>query len=254
MDKMIHTALNTLSNLYTNKSVKAQNLSNLNVPGFRRDLGTTFDTAYLNQSNTMETRAFSLHEGVNIFSHREGNLKTTGLETDVAIRGEGFFYIKPTSGEEALSRRGDFSVNSAGKLVNGSGALVLGVNQAPIDVPPYRKLIVSEDGKISIEPLNGADGQRQEIGILALTSSRGTSENPLIKDIDGNIRLKDGGLPAADQIPILSQGFLEDSNVDAVAEMIDTMEMQRQFEINVKLISLSKEIDEGSASLMRMPS
>ena len=61
-------------------------------------------------------------------------------------------------------------------------------------------------------------------------------------------------MPAADQIPILTQGSLEDSNVDAVAEMIDTMEMQRQFEINVKLISLSKEIDEGAASLMRMPS
>ena len=74
MDKMIHTALNTLSNLYMNKSVKAQNLSNLNVPGFRSDLGTTFDTAYLNQSNTMETRVFALHEGVNIFSHKEGNL------------------------------------------------------------------------------------------------------------------------------------------------------------------------------------
>ena len=72
MDKMIHTALNTLSNLYVNKSVKAQNLSNLNVPGFRRDLGTTLDTAFLNQSNTMETWVFSLHEGTNIFSHKEG--------------------------------------------------------------------------------------------------------------------------------------------------------------------------------------
>ena len=76
----------------------------------------------------------------------------------------------------------------------------------------------------------------------------------MIKDIDGHIRLKEGGLPTADQVPILSQGFLEDSNVDAVAEMIDTMEMQRQFEINVKLISLSKEIDEGAAALMRLPS
>ena len=254
MDKMIHTALNTLSNLYVNKSVKAQNLSNLNVPGFRRDLGTTFDTAYLNQSNTMETRVFSLHEGTNIFSHKEGNLKTTGLETDVAIRGDGFFFIKPISGKEALSRRGDFTVNSAGQLANGAGDLVLGVNQAPITVPPYRKLIISEDGKISIEPLNGAEGARQEIGTLGLTSSKGSLDNPLIKDTDGNIRLKEGGLPTADQVPILSQGFLEDSNVDAVAEMIDTMEMQRQFEINVKLISLSKEIDEGAAALMRLPS
>ena len=89
---------------------------------------------------------------------------------------------------------------------------------------------------------------------MGLTSSKGSLDNPLIKDTDGHIRLKEGGLPTADQVPILSQGFLEDSNVDAVAEMIDTMEMQRQFEINVKLISLSKEIDEGAAALMRLPS
>ena len=139
-------------------------------------------------------------------------------------------------------------------MANGAGDLVLGANQAPITIPPYRKLIISEDGKISIEPLNGAEGARQEIGTLGLTSGKGSIENPLIKDIDGHIRLKEGGLPAADQVPILSQGFLEDSNVDAVAEMIDTMEMQRQFEINVKLISLSKEIDEGAAALMRLPS
>ena len=143
MDKMIHTALNTLSNLHINKSVKAQNLSNLNVPGFRKDLGTTFDTAYLNQSNTMETRVFSLHEGVNIFSHKEGNLKPTGLETDVAIRGEGFFFIRPPRGEDALSRRGDFTVNSLGQLANGAGDLLLGANQEPVQIPPFRKLIIS---------------------------------------------------------------------------------------------------------------
>ena len=254
MDKMIHTALNTLSNLYINKSVKAQNLSNLNVPGFRRDLGTTFDTAYLDQSNTLETRVFSLHEGTNIFSHKEGNLKPTGLETDVAIRGEGFFFVRPPVGNDALSRRGDFTVNSLGQLANGAGDLVLGADQVPINIPPFRKLIISEDGNITIEPLNGAVGARELVGTLGMTSSRGTPENPLIKDIDGHIRLKEGGLPGADQVPILTQGSLEDSNVDAVAEMIDTMEMQRQFEINVKLISLSKEIDEGAAALMRMPS
>ena len=106
--------------------------------------------------------------------------------------------------------------------------------------------MISENGNITIEPLNGAEGARQQ-GDIKTNFSKGTPENPLIKDIDGHIRLKEGGLPAADQAPILSQGFLEDSNVNAVAEMIDTMEMQRQFEINVKLISLSKEIDEGAA-------
>ena len=49
MDRMIHTALNTLNNLYMNRAVKSQNLSNLNVPGFRRDMGTTFSSGFLTE-------------------------------------------------------------------------------------------------------------------------------------------------------------------------------------------------------------
>ena len=72
--------------------------------------------------------------------------------------------------------------------------------------------------------------------------------------MDGHLRLSSGGIPNADQAAVLSQGFLEGSNIDAVSELVGTMEDQRQFEINIKLISLSKEIDEGGSSLMRLPS
>ena len=49
-------------------------------------------------------------------------------------------------------------------------------------------------------------------------------------------------------------GFLYGCIIVAVSELIGTMEDQRQFEINIKLISLSKEIDEGGTSIMRLPS
>ena len=39
MDKLIYTAFNTVNNIYDNRSVLAQNLSNISVPGYRRDLG-----------------------------------------------------------------------------------------------------------------------------------------------------------------------------------------------------------------------
>ena len=47
MDKMIHTALNTLKNLTANRSVRAQNMSNINVPGHRKDLNTNFTSGFL---------------------------------------------------------------------------------------------------------------------------------------------------------------------------------------------------------------
>ena len=132
MDKMIHTALNTLNNIHMNRSVKSQNLSNINVPGFRRDLGTSFTAGFLEQMDQFPSRIFALHEGANIFSAKPGNLKATGQETDIAIKGQGFFITKPLQGEPSLSRRGDLQVSPDGFLTNGAGSQMLNINLQPI--------------------------------------------------------------------------------------------------------------------------
>ena len=44
------------------------------------------------------------------------------------------------------------------------------------------------------------------------------------------------------------------SNVNITEELVQSIEDQRQYEINIKLISSASEMDEGGASLMRMPS
>ena len=72
------------------------------------------------------------------------------------------------------------------------------------------------------------------------------------KDTDGEIRqLKVEFLP--NQNVVLAQGFIENSNVNAIEELVDTLSQQRLFEVNVKFISLSEQIDEGGASIMRLP-
>ena len=52
---------------------------------------------------------------------------------------------------------------------------------------------------------------------------------------------------------VLAQGFIENSNVNAIEELVDTLGQQRLFEINVKFIALSEQIDEGGASIMNLP-
>ncbi len=250
MDRMIHTALNTLNNLHMNRGVKSQNLANINVPGFRRDMGTTFSSGFLSQDQQYDARIFALHEGANVFSANPGNLAETGLETDVAIRGGGFFLIQPDTGGPALSRRGDFEVSNSGELTDGAGSKILDVNLNPINIGPYRRLIVSENGDLFIEPLNEPEGTRQLAATIGLTSG---SEEPLTKDTDGEIRLVAGGVPNPDQNVVLSQGFIESSNVNAVEELVDSLSQQRQFEINVKFISLSQKIDEAGTSIMNLP-
>ena len=249
---MIHTALNTLKNLSANRSVRAQNMSNINVPGHRKDLNTNFTSGFLHEVKQYDTRVFAIHDGANGFSNKQGQLNPTGLETDIAINGPGFFIVQPKTGDPALSRRGDFSVSNTGLLIDGAGSKILSVDGAPIEIPPNKKMIVAENGDVSIEPLNGAIGERQLIGTIG-TSLGGSKEDPLIKSLDGHLRLASGGVPGADQAAVLSQGFLESSNIDAVSELVGSMEDQRQFEINIKLISLSKEIDEGGTSIMKLP-
>ena len=252
MDKMIHTALNTLKNLSANRSVRAQNMSNINVPGHRKDLNTNFTSGFLHEVKQYDTRVFAIHDGANGFSNKQGQLNPTGLETDIAINGPGFFIVQPKTGDPALSRRGDFSVSNTGLLVDGAGAKILSVDGAAIEIPPNKRMIVAENGDVIIEPLNGAVGERQLVGTIG-TSLGGSKEDPLVKSLDGHLRLASGGVPGADQAAVLSQGFLESSNIDAVSELVGSMEDQRQFEINIKLISLSKEIDEGGSSLMKLP-
>ena len=49
------------------------------------------------------------------------------------------------------------------------------------------------------------------------------------------------------------QGALEGSNVNATEELISSIELQRSFELNIRMISTAKEIDEAGSRLLRMP-
>ena len=63
---------------------------------------------------------------IRAFSTRQGDLEATANPLDVAIKGEGYFIVQPIEGEIALSRRGDFKIDSECHLNNGAGSLVLG--------------------------------------------------------------------------------------------------------------------------------
>ena len=139
---MIHTALNTLKNLSANRAVRAQNMSNLNVPGHRKDLNTNFTSGFLHQVNQFDSRVFAIHDGGNGFSNKQGQLNPTGLETDIAINGPGFFIVQPKSGDPALSRRGDFQTSENGELLDGAGNRILDGGLQPLVLPAFRSGMV----------------------------------------------------------------------------------------------------------------
>ena len=106
------------------------------------------------------------------------------------------------------------------------------------------------DSIITIEPLNSPLGTEVVVAQLATTYG---SEVPLAKTVDGFVRPIDGSIPAPDNRTVLLSGFLEGSNVKSVDELVAGIDQSRAYEINVKFITTAKEIDEATASLMRMP-
>lgn len=250
MDRMIHTALNSIKNIYDTRSKISNNLANMTVPGFRRDMPNEGGTFNLNLDGTPSARSFALEEGAAAFSRRQGTVSQTDWMWDVAILGDGYFFVDPGDGNIALNRRGDFSVSGNGFLVNGAQERVLGPDLAPIEVPQHTEVQITPTGEILVHPLGADPNVFEQVGVLGTTLGVGEE---LQKGIDTRIRRPDGTVPAADQGARMAQAMLEASNVNSVEELISSMEIQRQFEISIKLISLAEDIDRAGAEVMRLP-
>ena len=257
---MVQTALNSMKMLMENQVATAHNLSNLSTPGFKQDVVTDFSSIYLNRQEGLEPRIVAARE-VGKFSVEQGMLDNTKNPMDVAINGDGYFVVQPNNADPAFSRRGDFSVNENGELLDGAGNKVLDAGMQPLVIPAFREINITAQGEILIQPIAAAPG---ELPVNAGTIATYVPQEGdiLKKSLDGRIRFEpnineDGTI---EQVPIepnqqgkLVNGFLEKSNVNAVEEMVNTIDQMRKFEMHVKLIQMAEELDQAGASLLRIP-
>jgi len=251
MDKLIFTALNSVSTAQEDSIIRSNNLANASVPGFRRDIEPkSIGTSFLSTMEQYQTRNFAIREGRNRFSADQGSVSYTAEQTDVAIEGKGYFIVQPPEGEMALSRRGDFRVNADGFLMDGGGSLLMNDALQPIEVAPHRKMTINQSGMVIIEPFDGEPFETQEVGTIATAE---VEHSQLTKHGDGKIRLLDGTVPPPDGLSKLNQGYLEGSNVNTVEELVESLNRQRGYELNIKMITMAKDLDEASTSLMRLP-
>ena len=260
MDRMVQTALNSMKMLMENQVATAHNLSNLSTPGFKQDVVTDFSSIYLNRQEGLEPRIVAARE-VGKFSVEQGMLDNTKNPMDVAINGDGYFVVQPNNADPAFSRRGDFSVNENGELLDGAGNKVLDAGMQPLVIPAFREINITAQGEILIQPIAAAPG---ELPVNAGTIATYVPQegDVLKKSLDGKIRFdpnvnEDGTI---EQIPIepnqqakLATGYLEKSNVNAVEEMVNTIDQMRKFEMHVKLIQMAEELDQAGTSLLRIP-
>ena len=76
-------------------------------------------------------------------------------------------------------------------------------------------------------------------------------QEDLVKGADGLLRLRDGGEAPADAAVRLTSGALESSNVNVAEALVEMIEISRQFEMQVRLMSTANENDTALQQLLR---
>lgn len=249
MDKMIYTSLNSINSLIRDRLNISQNLANVSVTGYRKDTGQEQITSFVNEYDALSTRVMSSKIGPNGFSNAGGAIESSGVPTDVAVLNNSFMLAENSAGDIVFTRRGDLTSSLDGFLVNGDGLKILNEQLKPIALPSYQDIKISEIGEIKLDTLQTPAGVFSSYGVIA---SVDPENYELSKDLDGAIKSVGNSEVVPDQSGRFMQGSLEGSNVNAVEEMIASIENQRQFEINMKLIKSAEEASRSGSSLLKI--
>jgi flagellar basal-body rod protein FlgF len=246
MDRLIYTSLSAMRSAQSRQTATANNIANAQTPGFRADMAEV--QALWLQGGMAESRAPSSEE-VLAADMKAGTVAATGRPLDVAAEGDTMFVVQSEEGQEAYTRRGDFTVSSTGLLTTGDGHPVMG-SGGPITLPPADSISIDAQGRISIVPAGGDASQPQEVDQLKLVSSKGTET---VKGLDNLFYVRGGGiLPDAPEARVKS-GHLEGSNVSTTQALVDMIEASRSWDNQLKLIADARENDAATADLMRLP-
>jgi len=214
------------------QDVISDNLASSSVPGFRKQSLTTaaVQAGLMSADASGQPQFFSIPRTSVSISFKNGELDYTGNDKNAAIEGDGFFQVELANGTPAVTRDGEFRVNSQGQLVSKEGYTVMSDSGAPIHLDPHNRnaLSISATGEVR---------QGGEVkGKIGLTDF----ENPqLLTPTNGVYFLAaDPGLQTKPATGSLREGFVEGANTTALTEMANMMTANRTFEANEKIIQI----------------
>jgi flagellar basal-body rod protein FlgG len=237
----------------TNVDVISNNIANMNTTAYKRQRAEFQDLLYQQVSrpgsstggDTKVPSGIQIGAGVKTGGvyriNEQGALTQTSNPYDLAIQGNGYFQVTLPDGSTAYTRDGSFQISDQGELVTQDGYIV----QPGITLPQgVTNFTVSKTG--IVEVVVSGNPQPQQLGQLELATFMNESG---LEAKGGNLFLETAasGQPnvAAPGEPgngTLTQGFVEASNVNPVAEITALITAQRAYEMNSRVVKTADEM------------
>lgn len=242
--------------------VTSNNLANVNTTGFKADRAEFHDLLYQQLRTPGGTSATGtawptgLEAGLGstpiatakIFT--QGNFILTEQPLDLTIAGDGFFQIQMPDGTISYTRDGSFKRDANGDVVTNDGYYL----EPPINIPENTvELVITQDGIVSAKIPDQVDAvELGQITLIRFVNPQGLQplgDNRFSETDASGAPIED--IPGENGIGTVRQGYLENSNVSVVDELVSLIIGQRAYEANSKGVVTSDEMLQTAVNLKR---
>ena len=237
----------------TQLDVISNNLANVGTTGFKRSRAVFEDLLYqtVRQPGASSSQQTQLPTGLQVGTgvrpvateriHTQGNLQQTGNPLDLAIRGQGFLQVSMPDGTLAYTRDGSLHTDAQGQLVTSGGYPV----SPAITIPANAQSVsIGRDGVVTVtQPGQAAATQVGTLQIANFINPAGLEsrgENLLVET--GSSGAPTTNTPGSNGAGLITQGYVETSNVNVVEELVSMITTQRAYEINSRAIQTSDQM------------
>jgi flagellar basal-body rod protein FlgG len=253
MIRALYTAATGMQAQQLNIDVIANNLANVNTTGFKKSRADFQDLLYQtlkapgapSTNNTQNPTGIQVGLGARPAAiqrlNTQGDFNQTSNPLDIAIEGNGFFQVSTPDGTLAFTRAGSFKMDNQNRMVTSEG---LPLEPGITFTSGAQDITIGSDGTVSA--LNPGSAKPETIGQIQVArfsnpaGLKALGRNLLQEsDTSGTPEL---GSPGADNRGTLVQGFLENSNVSVVEELVGLITGQRAYEVTSKAIQTADEM------------
>jgi flagellar hook protein FlgE len=171
----------------------ANNVANLNTPGFKSS-SLEFSNMFYSNEGSAGTHHGSVTPqfghgvatGQSSLNFRQGDLRQTGNTLDLAVEGQGLFVLRDAAGQLRYTRAGQFEMNSDGFLVDRvSGAKVMGLdgrgNLTEVNITAYRVNAPKSTAKLSFAGNLSSSKTEETVSGLSVVDAAGAQHALTVK-------------------------------------------------------------------------